>query len=85
MAASRPEHLYERDFYAWTRQQAKELRRFARSRPNLPLDLAHLAGEIRDLGKSERDAVFSLAEQIIPAFPAHRAFAGEGTATALDG
>jgi hypothetical protein len=66
--ASRPEGLYERDFYAWTQEQAKELRRFARTRPNLPLDLAHLAEEIRDLGKSERNAVFSLAEQIIRHF-----------------
>ena len=60
-----PERLYEDDFYAWTQQQAKELRRFARTRPNLPLDLAHLAEEIQDLGKCERDAVFSLADQII--------------------
>jgi hypothetical protein len=33
--------LYEDDFYAWTQLQAKELRRFARSRPSLPLDLGH--------------------------------------------
>ena len=60
-----PNQLYEADFYAWTRQQATELRRFAKSRPNLPLDLEHIAEEIRDLGKSERDAVFSLAQRII--------------------
>ena len=65
MSATRPEQLYETDFYAWTQAQAKELRRFARTRPNLPLDLAHLAEEIRDLGKSEYDAVFSLTQQII--------------------
>ena len=65
MRATRPEQLYETDFYAWTQAQAKELRRFARTRPNLPLDLAHIAGEIRDLGKSERDAVSSLVQQII--------------------
>jgi hypothetical protein len=35
--------LYEADFFAWTQQQSKELRRFARTRPNLPLDLPHLA------------------------------------------
>ena len=65
MSATRPEQLYETDFYAWTQAQAKELRRFARTRPNLPLDLAHLADEIRDLGKSEYDAVFSLTQQIM--------------------
>jgi len=68
MSTTPPQQLYEDDFYAWTQQQAKELRRFAKTRPNLPLDLAHLAEEIRDLGKSERDAVFSLAQQIIQHF-----------------
>jgi hypothetical protein len=65
MSATRPQELYEADFYAWTQAQAKELRRLAHTRPNLPLDLAHIAEEIRDLGKSEQDAVFSLAQQIL--------------------
>jgi hypothetical protein len=31
---SRPvDDLYERDFFAWTQSQARELRRFARTRP----------------------------------------------------
>jgi Domain of unknown function DUF29 len=68
MSATRPEQLYESDFYAWTQAQAKELRRFAKTRPNLPLDLAHIAEELRDLGKSERDAVFNLAQQILQLF-----------------
>ena len=68
MSTLPPEQLYETDFYAWTQAQAKELRRFARARPNLPLDLEHLAEEIRDLGKSERDAVFSRAQQILQHF-----------------
>ena len=68
MTATRPEQLYEFDFYAWTQAQAKELRRFARTRPNAPLDLAHIAEEIQDLGKSERDAVFSLSQQILQHF-----------------
>jgi hypothetical protein len=46
--------LYDRDFFAWTQAQARELRRFARTRPNLPLDLAHLAEEVADLGKEQR-------------------------------
>jgi hypothetical protein len=57
--------LYEDDFYAWTQAQAKELRRFARSRPNLPLDLAHLAEEIADLGTNQRDSLRSWAANII--------------------
>ena len=68
MSATRPEELYETDFYAWTQGQAKELRRFARTRPNLPLDLAHIAEEVRDLGKSERDTVFSFVELIMQHF-----------------
>jgi Domain of unknown function DUF29 len=62
---SAPDRLYEVDFYAWTRQQALALRRFARTRPNLPLDLEHIAEEIQDLGKSERDTVYSLAQRVI--------------------
>jgi hypothetical protein len=68
MSTARPEQLYETDFYAWTRAQAKELRRFARTRPNVPLDLGHLAEAIEDLGMSERSAVFSLVRLIIQHF-----------------
>jgi hypothetical protein len=57
--------LYERDFYAWSQAQARELRRFARMRPNLPLDLPHLAEEIADLGKDRRDALRSWVRRII--------------------
>jgi hypothetical protein len=50
MSSVLSEELYENDFYAWSQMQAKELRRLARTRPNLPLDLAHIAEEIADLG-----------------------------------
>ncbi len=46
--ASRPEQLYEEDFYAWTRDQASALRRLAGQRWNGPLDLAHLAEEVEE-------------------------------------
>ena len=46
--------LYDSDFYAWNRTQARELRRFAATRPNVPLDLSHLAEEIADLGREQR-------------------------------
>jgi hypothetical protein len=68
MRVTTPSQLYESDFYAWTRQQATELRRFARTRPNLPLDLEHIAEEIQDLGKSEQDTVYSLARLIMQHF-----------------
>jgi hypothetical protein len=59
------EKLYEDDFYAWTQAQARELRRFARTRPNLPLDLAHIAEEIADLGRNQRDSLRSWTANII--------------------
>ncbi len=59
MDARSDAQLYEDDFYAWTRARARELRRFARSRPNLPLDLAHIAEEIADLGTERRSRIRS--------------------------
>jgi Domain of unknown function DUF29 len=57
--------LYEDDFFAWTQLQAKELRRFARTRPNLPLDLGHIAEEIADLGTERRNAVRSWTARVM--------------------
>jgi hypothetical protein len=57
--------LYERDYYAWTRAQAAALRRMRRQEAETALDLAHLAEEVEDLGRSERDAVRSQVRRII--------------------
>ncbi len=57
--------LYEEDFYAWTRAQARALRQLARSRPNVPVDWKHLVEEVEDLGRSELHTVRSLLETII--------------------
>jgi Domain of unknown function DUF29 len=57
--------LYEHDFFAWTQRQAKELRRLAQTRPNLPLDLAHIAEEIADLGTERRNVVRSWTARVI--------------------
>ncbi|MDX1539841.1 MAG: DUF29 domain-containing protein [Geminicoccaceae bacterium] len=65
MNVLRPEDLYDEDFFAWTQLQARELRRFARTRPNLPLDLAHIAEEIQDLGKEQRNALRSWTRRVI--------------------
>jgi hypothetical protein len=65
MRAHSAADLYEEDFFAWTQLQAKELRRFARTRPNLPLDLAHIAEEIADLGTEQRNAVRSWTARVI--------------------
>ncbi len=57
--------LYERDFYAWTQDQAARLRAWPEAlRPNA-LDLANLAEEIEDLGKSQRGAIESLMSRIV--------------------
>src|SRR5919198_129180 len=54
---------YEDDFYAWTQYQAWVLRslQVADNR----FDREHVAEEIEDLGKSERDAVRSQIRRII--------------------
>ena len=57
--------LYERDFYAWTKHQAAALRKLGRERWKGPLDIDHLAEEVADLGKSERDAVRSQIRRVI--------------------
>ncbi len=62
MAAST---LYERDFYAWTREQAAALRRLADARWNGPLDLENLAEEIEDMGSDRLDAVLSQLERLL--------------------
>jgi hypothetical protein len=56
--------LYEQDFYAWTRQQARELRRLKSLRLNNNLDLDRLAEEIRDLGSEQLFAVESQLERL---------------------
>jgi Domain of unknown function DUF29 len=76
--------LYEDDFFAWTQLQAKKLRRFARTRPNLPLDLGHIAEEIADLGTERRNAVRSWTARVIEhllllSIPRRRSRVGAGS------
>lgn len=55
--------LYDRDFLAWTREQAAALR--ARDTGANRLDYDNLAEEVEDLGKSLMRACQSLTERII--------------------
>jgi hypothetical protein len=57
--------LYDEDFSAWTKQQAKALRAAAHSRSNQPLDWGNLAEEIESLGKSDRRELRSQIARII--------------------
>jgi hypothetical protein len=57
--------LYERDFVAWTRQQADLLRRAAAVGPTTGLDFANLAEEIESLGKRDRRALAGQLARII--------------------
>jgi hypothetical protein len=57
---------YEDDFYAWTQYQAEVLRSM-RTRDNR-FERDHVAEEIEDLGKSERDAVESQITRILEHF-----------------
>ena len=54
---------YDDDFYAWTQHQAAVLRAMPVS--DNRFDREHVAEEIEDLGKSERDAVRSQIRRII--------------------
>jgi hypothetical protein len=54
---------YDEDFYAWTRHQAAVLRSMEVA--DNRFDREHVAEEIEDLGKSERDAVRSQIRRII--------------------
>ena len=57
---------YDDDFYAWTQYQAEVLRTL-RTRDNR-FDREHVAEEIEDLGRSERDAVRSQVRRILVHF-----------------
>src|SRR5215472_14828935 len=57
---------YDDDFYAWTQYQAAVLRSLATS--DNRLDREHIAEEIEDLGKSERNAVRSEIRMILEHF-----------------
>ena len=63
--ATDPRTLYERDFYTWSRLQARELRRLKGLRLNTGLDLDHLALAIRELGSEQLFAIRSLTERLI--------------------
>ena len=66
--ATNPADLYESDFYAWTRQQARELRRLKQLRLNADLDLDRVAEEIEDLGSAVRKSVRSQVRQVLEHF-----------------
>jgi Domain of unknown function DUF29 len=57
--------LYQTDYYAWTKQQAAELRKLAAARANTTLDLANLAEEVESLGRSDLATVRSQLRRII--------------------
>ncbi|HKS88911.1 MAG TPA: DUF29 domain-containing protein [Stellaceae bacterium] len=57
---------YDDDFYAWTQYQAQVLRSLATS--DNRFDREHVAEEIEDLGKSERNAVRSEVRRILEHF-----------------
>jgi hypothetical protein len=57
--------LYQTDYYAWTKQQAAELRKLAAARANTTLDLANLAEEVESLGRSDLATIRSQLRRII--------------------
>jgi Domain of unknown function DUF29 len=61
---SGPQSLYDRDFFAWTQQQADLLRRAAARERTPDLDFENLAEEIESLGKRDRRALASQIARI---------------------
>ena len=57
---------YDDDFYAWTQYQAEVLRSLQTT--DNRFDREHLAEEVEDLGKSERDALRSQVRRILVHF-----------------
>jgi Domain of unknown function DUF29 len=57
--------LYQTDYYAWTKQQAAELRRLASARADSTLDLANLAEEVESLGISQLSSVKSQMRRVM--------------------
>ena len=73
---------YDEDFYAWTQYQAEVLR----SMPcdDNRFDREHVAEEIEDLGKSERDAVRSQVRRILVHLLKLALFPGQRSAARMD-
>lgn len=57
--------LYDRDFYAWTREQASAMRDAASAGANLPVDWANVAEEIEGMGRSDLRALLSHVARVI--------------------
>lgn len=57
--------LYERDFYAWTREQAERLRALPPEARGNGLDVGNLAEEVEDLGRRDRDRAESFLELLV--------------------
>lgn len=51
--------LYETDFHGWTEEQVAKLRRLRAERANVDLDLDHIAEELEDMGRSNRQQLMN--------------------------
>lgn len=60
-----PDGLHERDFYSWTREQARLLRSKAEMFPNDGVDWSLVAEEIEDMGKGIVRSIRSAYARII--------------------
>lgn len=52
-----PDSLYDRDYYAWTREQATRLREAGQQGNNNAIDWERVAGEIEDMGVLKWDEI----------------------------
>jgi len=56
---------YDADFYAWTQDQARQLREAAAARVNLPLDFENLAEEVESMGSEQAFALESALVRVL--------------------
>lgn len=57
--------LYDRDFYAWTQEQAAVLRGAGVSGTNLPVDWENVAEEVESMGLSDLNAALSYLSRVV--------------------
>lgn len=57
-----PPCAFDRDYYAWTQEQARILRNLVEQMPELPLDALHLADEVEGVGQAERQRLIEALE-----------------------
>jgi len=60
-----PSRLYEKDYYAWTREQAEALRRLAAGEAEVAIDFENLIEQVEGLGEADVRTVQSQLRRVM--------------------